>query len=242
MNTQTLCINGRITVNGDLTINGGNQKICDTLIITGNLNVQSYSLNVAPTGVLIVLGNFTGLSGAMDVDGRVVVVGEISSPYSNSVSNDGAFYIFDDTPAIEGFTQTGDETTLQNNDPTLYNLIVNLTCDPAITGGAIASGQIKCEDEDVEAFISIANASPGAFIYQWYYSTNSSDPATGTWNLINGATSTTYDASPLTTTTYYYRKAIKYAGCSRASNVLTILIYKLPETGDMYRFPNDVFP
>ncbi len=242
MNTQSLCINGRITVNGDLTINGGNQKICDTLIIAGNLNVQSYSLNVSSTGVLIVLGNFTGLSGSMDVDGRVVVVGDITSPFSNSVTNDGSFYVFDDTPAIEGFIQTGDENTLQNNDPSLFNLIVNLTCDPAFSGGTIAAGQTLCEGIDVEAFTSISDASPGTFTYQWYYSTNSSDPATGIWNMISGATSATYDAGPLTTTTNYYRRAIKLAGCSRSSNVITIDVYALPDTGDMFRFPNDSLP
>lgn len=238
MNTQTLCINGRITVNGSLTINGGNQRICDTLIITGNLSVQSYSLNVAPSGVLIVLGNFTGASGSMDVDGRVVVVGEITSPSSNSVSNDGAFYVFDDTPSIVGFTPSGDESTLETNDPTLFDLIVNLTCGPTINGGTIAASQTRCEGIDVEAFTSIADASPGAFTYQWYYSTSSSDPAFGTWNTITGATATTYDAGPLTETTYYYRRAIKSAGCTKASNAITITVYPVPVTGPQFHIDN----
>lgn len=238
MNTQTICINGRITVNGDLTINGGNQRICDTLIITGNLNVQSYGMTISPTGVLIVLGNFTGSSGSMDVDGRVVVVGDITSPNSNSVSNDGAFYVFDDTPAIVGFTPTGDETTLENNDPSLFDLIVNLTCGPAISGGTIADSQTRCEGTDVEAFTSVADASPGIFTYQWYYSTTSNDPATGTWSAISGATSTTFDEGSITSTTNYYRRAIKTASCTKLSNVLTITVYPVPVTGPQYHIHN----
>ena len=70
MNTQTLCLNGYVTVNGDLQINGGNQKLCDTLVITGNLTVQSYSLAIESTGVLIVLGNFVGASGSTQNNGR----------------------------------------------------------------------------------------------------------------------------------------------------------------------------
>lgn len=238
MNTQTLCINGTITLNGNLTINGGNQKICDTLIITGNLSVQSYGLTVAPDGVLIILGDYTGISGSMDVDGRVVVVGDINSPASNSVYNDGAFYVFDDTPVIDGFIPTGDENTLQINDPTLYNLVTELICEGSgLSGGTIAADQQVCEGDDAVLFSNVADAGPGTISYQWYYSTDSSDPLTGTWSAIAGATGNQYDPGILPVTTYYVRRATDSYGCSSNSNILTITIYRVPETGPVYYLP-----
>jgi len=228
MNSQPICINGYITLQGNLTINGGNQKICDTLVITGNLDLNSYSFTVEPTGVLIVLGNFTGNSGSLTNAGRVVVVSDITNPSSSSITNTGSFYVFDDTPDIQGFIPTGDETILATNDPSLSNLINSILCG-SFSGGTISSAQTICAGDDVVAFTNEAFPSPGSgFTYQWYSSENSSNPSSGTWTSISGATSEIYDHGAITQITYFYRKATKSGVCTANSNVLAITVNLSP--------------
>lgn len=228
---QTLGINGYITRNGDLSVTGSNQTVCDTLVVTGDFYLTSNQFTVSPNGVLVVLGNFTSGSGQLinNSGGRVVFVGDFSRNGSYTFSNSGSIYVFDDTPVLNGFTPTGDETTLQNSDPSLYSFVTTVACGGGISGGSVGSDQSICSGNDVAAFTSIADATPGSgFTYQWYMSTNSSNPASGTWNSISGATSTTYDHGTLTANTWFYRRATKGGGCSANSNVIAISVNSAP--------------
>jgi len=229
MNSQTLCINGYITLNGSLTISGSNHKICDTLVITGDLDVQSYQMEIAPGGVLIVLGNFDGENGSIINSGNVVVAGEIENLITNSVSGTGDFYVFDDDPFIEGFIPTGGETEMQANDPDLYDFFMDVRCGEGISGGTIGYDQSLCADSTASPIENITLASPGsAFSYSWYFSTNSANPSTGTWTLIPGSVSTEYTPVIPAVTTSYYRRATVGSGCTVNSNAVTITIKDLP--------------
>lgn len=229
--SQTIGINGYITRNGDLTVTGSNQTICDTLVITGNLYLTSNQFTVSSTGLLIVLGNFSSGSGQLinNSGGRIVFVDTFNRSGSYTFNNSGSIYVFDNNPVLNGFTPTGDESTLQTNDPTLFTFVNNIICGGGISGGTIASDQSICSGSDVAAFTNSSGASPGSgFTYQWYSSTNSSNPLSGTWNLISGATSITYDNGNLTQTTYFYRMAQLGAGCTANSNVITVTVNSTP--------------
>lgn len=120
---HTLCISGYITLNSDLNITTGDQKICDTLVVTGSLHLQGNGMTIEPGGVLIILGDMSSITGNLTNNGRVVFAGEFSKPWGYSFSGSGDTYVFDDTPLSQGFTPTGDESTLETNDPDLDNFV-----------------------------------------------------------------------------------------------------------------------
>lgn len=227
--SNSMCINGTITKTGDLTLTGGTKTICDTLIITGNLNATSTTLNITATGVLIVLGNFTGGSGNLSDNGKLIVAGNANIPYSFSYNGSGTSYLFNPV-TIQGFTPTGTTlTSLQSNDPSLYNTYMSILCGSGISGGTIGINRTLCSGDNVPAFNSVSDASPaGGITYQWYMSTNSSNPASGTWSQISGISTNIYDHGAVTQTTYFYRKATKGGGCSANSNVLTVTVNPAP--------------
>lgn len=225
---QKLCVKGYITLNGNYTATNTDVIICDTLVITGNLEVNSMSLTVADNGILIVLGDFISNNGSLTNNGEIVFAGNFDKPYSYSFDNDDEIYVFDDDPNSQGFTPTGDENDLENNNPDLFDFYNDVMCGSGISGGTITADQSVCPGEDVAAFTSTASASPSAGVsYQWYASTNSSNPNTGTWNTIAGATSETYDHDTLSQTTYFHRKATWGSGCSANSNTTTITTYNI---------------
>jgi hypothetical protein len=223
VNSQTLTINGYITLNGTLRTAGTQQYICDTLVVTGDFLADNPTLTVGSSGLLIVLGDYKGLSGTVQNGGRVVVVGDFEKQGSNTMST-GTYYLFDPTPTItnpvSGFTY-GDETTLQTNDPDLYDFLATL-CSSPISAGTIAADQSICGSGDPVAFTEATSATTGS-TYQWYSSTTSPR----TWAAISSATSATYDPSTLSATTYFVRKA-KKGFCSATSNELTVTIKPLP--------------
>jgi formylmethanofuran dehydrogenase subunit C len=226
---NSMCISGTITMTGDLTLTGGTKTICDTLIVTGNLNATSTVLDITSTGVLIVLGNFTGGSGNLSDNGKLIVAGAASIPNSFSYNGSGTSYLFNPV-LVQGFTPTGTTLiSLQTNDPSLYNTYMNILCGSGISGGTVGINRTICSGADVPAFTSVSDASPvGGITYQWFMSTNSSNPATGTWSQISGISNNTYDHGTLAQTTYFYRKATKGGGCSANSNVLTITVNSAP--------------
>ena len=227
----TACINGYITLGTDvsplsLNISNGNLKVCDTLVIWGDLTGSSHSINVTSTGVLIVMGNVSVTNGSITNAGRIVVAGDAAST-SYGVTNTNDIYVFGtNTSAI---SNPGNESDLQADDETLYTFYSGISCGTGLTGGIIASDQTLCSGDDVDSFTSSSGAGPGTgFTYKWYQSVNSSNPSTGTWNEITGETGETYDHGILSQTTYFYRKATKGVGCSANSNVITVSVNTLP--------------
>lgn len=226
---QSLCINGYVTINGDYAITSGSQRICDTLVITGNLDVSTHNLEITSTGLLIVLGNTSATNGAINNNGNAVFVGEFDKPIDYNIGGGGNGYVFDDTPNTPGYIPTGDETTLENDNPDLFNFIVDLVCNGDMSGGTVAGNQSVCNGDDLATFINTALASPGTgYNYQWFLSTNSNNPETGVWNAVPGATNISYNHGAISTTSYFYRQATTDIGCMLNSNVVTATV--LPST------------
>jgi len=80
---------------------------------------------------------------------------------------------------------------------------ITITVSPQLTPGTVGSNQTMCNGGDPVAFTEITAAvGGGTLTFQWQFSTTS---ATGPWSDIAGATGTTYDAAPITQTTWFRR-------------------------------------
>jgi len=154
-NGEEFDIYGKITLEGNLVINTqiiswlplqtipGVLTVHDTLIINGNLTVGAdCELEIGPTGVLIVNGDFTMdgflfFGGSGSNQGDVVVGGDLNIDYaSNFDTEDGNTYVEGNTndPGgnINGDVQ--DEDDLADDNPDLYDDVYD-DCDtkPEIT-------------------------------------------------------------------------------------------------------------
>ena len=113
------------------------------------------------------------------------------------------------------------------------NISVSLTstCSNVTSGGTIGSNQTGCSGFDPVAFTSVTAPSGGAGALEiiWMKSTTSSVLNTTTqsqWTIIPGATGLTYDAGPITQTTYFTRCS-RRAGCTAyvgEANVITATV------------------
>lgn len=96
-----------------------------------------------------------------------------------------------------------------------------------VTAGIISGNHDMCSGGDPFAFVaSTAATGSGTLSYQWQNS-----PDNTTFTNIAGATSSSYDAPPLTQTTYYRRIAtsmLNAVSCSVISNVITVNIVPDP--------------
>ena len=221
---NSITINGTITVNGDLTLTGGTKTICDTLIVNGNLTDNNSVLQISPNGVLIVLETYTGNGGQFLNGSKVVIAGSSSIPYSNTYSGSGSIYLFN-PGVIQGFTPTGTSLSdLQTKDPSLYNSYLSVACGVGFNAGTISTSVTSVCSNATVSLTNLTSASPaGGITYQWYSSTNSTNPSTGTWTAISGATADAYSGS-VSQTTSFYRMAVKNSACQQYSNVLTVTV------------------
>ena len=102
-------IYGYITVNGDLSLdNGRDLEVFDTLVVTGNFTANCglfgpyTDLTVHTDGILIILGDMTGTHSFANIDGNLIVVGEVDlgNWFFDPMDVDGHAYFFDDDPDI----------------------------------------------------------------------------------------------------------------------------------------------
>ncbi len=227
LSSQVYCLSGYLTLNDDLRANGGQQYLCDTLVVTGNFYADNPTFTVQPNGLLIVLGDYIGVSGTITNNGRVVFVGEFTQPYN--LSGTGTYYVFDPTPTVPGWfsTPTYDETDMQNNDPDLYLFLQSLRCG-GISGGTIGANETICSGSAAGQLTNITSPGPGSsFTYAWYRSTNSTNPSTGTWTIVADSIRNVLYPGILTATTTFYRRATT-GGCAANSNTVTITVNPLP--------------
>lgn len=114
------------------------------------------------------------------------------------------------------------------------------TCINPSNGGTIASAQTICSGGDPGAFTNAAGASghTGTLEYKWQYST-SNNPYS--WNDITSSNSDVFDATTLTTTTWYRRLArvtckSDWSGAA-VSNVLEVTVNAQPVSGTLTPTP-----
>ncbi|MEA5459529.1 SdrD B-like domain-containing protein [Arcicella sp. LKC2W] len=115
----------------------------------------------------------------------------------------------------------------------LDNISVSLTstCSNVTSGGTIGSNQTGCSGFDPVTFTSVTAPAGGAGTLEiiWMKSTTSSvlnSTTQSQWTVIPGATGLTYDAGPITQTTYFTRCS-RRAGCTAyvgEANVITATV------------------
>ena len=138
----------------------------------------------------------------------------IAAPGFNSQTffNAGAGTI---TVAITDFNGCFAQATITISQPAL------------LTPGTIGSDQVVCNGIVPAALTETtpATGGPGAYIYQWQYSTNVAGPFIN----IAGATLSTYTPTTGVTSTLYYRRMVTSGLCTPVySNVIEVLVNPLP--------------
>ncbi|UYQ94638.1 Ig-like domain-containing protein [Chitinophaga horti] len=142
-----------------------------------------------------------------------------TSGFSNITGATGATY---DAPSVSATTYYRRVVSSEGCTDAVSNTIT-VTVTPALTAGTVAASQAFCASGDPAVFTQTAapTGGNGVYSYQWQSSTTS---ATTGFADITGATSATYDAPSISTTTYY-RRIVRSDACADAiSNVLTVTI------------------
>ncbi len=138
--TAYVDVYGSVNQLTNLTVAGGSTlTVYDTLIIDGNLILSGGGdIVIENNGVLIVHGDFDGSGGTVATNGgRAVITGDLTivggADVVNNATGTNGFYLYG-TPSRSGGARFNgsispaasnfmSETNLQNNDPTLYNLV-----------------------------------------------------------------------------------------------------------------------
>lgn len=248
--SQPLCVKGTITLNGDLTITNTTYTVCDTLVITGNLDVGSFALNVSPNGVLIVLGNYTGTNGSSVNAGKVIIAGVVDE--NNTLSGSGDTYIFDPAPTGTfdgGFTSAGDETDLSNNDVDLHNFYqsVSVSCTNPTAALSVLVDSV-CTGSNVSITIDFtAGTAPFTFTVQrskeisGTLDENLSNISDNPYTYIPVSAPTWWvgDSNPYTDYTYTITTITDANGCSNTNQgSVLISVFKIPVSGPQYHIGN----
>jgi hypothetical protein len=256
--TQVL-VYGEINTNDALFFNKGLLTVRDTLVVNGNLGFgNNGDLEVESTGVLIVLGSLqVGNKVDIDAGGTIVIRDNVNFDGS---SKHGSF-TSDQQPAqvYIGGSITGNPPTSSSNGIPVINCDASvehdnsqcnygfiddmegkpideyyqeIVCGNGINPGSIGDHQSICIGED-PGLISEQSASTES-TYQWYSSTDSTDPDTGIWSQIPGETGQNFDPPVLSVTTAYYRQVQKGNGCTANSNVVVITVSPSPSPVGIY--------
>jgi len=252
--SSTVAVDGEITTSDNLYFNKGLLSIRDTLVVNGNLGFGSNGdLSVEAGGVLIVLGDLdVGNKVDIAAGGTIVITGYVN--FSGS-SGQGSF-TSTESPSqvyIGGYTgnppTSGGESAVFNCDLEVeaeheysecnYGTIEDIEeeeieeyyqeiiCGGGVNPGAIASDQTVCDGDSASTITESVPSSENT--YQWFSSIDSTDPATGTWTLISGATQQTYGPGAITQTISFYRQVQKGNGCTANSNAVVITFSSNPD-------------
>lgn len=226
--------------NGTTVVNGAGSILNDSVFVasasgTYTVKIQWANCSVTSTGVtLTVLPPLTaGTTGSNQTVCANVVPAAITSTaaasggtgsytyqWESSINNTtwapipgatGADYAPGTLPATTYFRRQ--VTSGTGSCATAYANTVVLTVLPVVTPGSISGDQTICAASTPVAFTSTGSASGGSgtSLYQWESSVDNV-----TWNIIPGATAVTYASGPLTTTTYFRRRANSATGTCQA--------------------------
>lgn len=251
---STVAVEGEITTSNNLFFNKGLLSIRDTLVVNGDLGFGSNGdLSVVAGGVLIVLGsldvgnkvdiaaggtiiitgnvNFSGSSGqgsftSDQFPAQVYIGGNITgSPPSSS--SGGAIPVFDCDVAQEHEHSECNYGVVEDIEgEEIEEYYQEVICGGGVDPGAIASDQTVCDGNNA---LTITESLPSSEnTYQWFSSVNSTDPNTGIWTVISGATQQTYDPGLITATISFFRQVQKGNGCTANSNAVVITFSSNP--------------
>ena len=201
---------------------GADGQVLITWVDASNFSVSSNSPICIGAGATINLTSTTLADGSYDVTytttnpagGTTVTV-----PFS---SGSGSFTISGLTGSPSVVAITSIAFTGGGCSTSLTGKTTNVTVNPTLNSGTVGSDQTyNCSfSQNPTAFTQITAASggTGTFTYQWQSSTDNI-----TFNNISAATSSTYDASTITQTTYY-RRQVTSGGCVGYTNVITVTL------------------
>lgn len=250
---STVAVEGEISTSNNLFFDKGLLNVRDTLVVHGDLGFgNNGDLSVDAGGVLIVLGSLA-VGNKVDIaaGGTIIITGNVD--FSGS-SGHGSF-TSTATPSqvyIGGYTgnppTSGGESAVFNcelpeedeheHSECNYGVIEDIEgeeveeyfqeiiCGGGVNPGAIASDQTVCDGTSASTITESLPSSEST--YQWYSSIDSTDPVTGTWNLISGATQQTYDPGSITETISFFRQVQKGNGCTANSNAVVITFSSNP--------------
>ena len=107
-----------------------------------------------------------------------------------------------------------------------FSNIVKITVRTNFIVGSISSYQSICYNSQPSTFTgTLPTGSDGIYTYQWYSTTGDPSVASNWTNAISGATSSTYQADKLTTTTYFRRKDFNSCNTSGLwTNYSTVIV------------------
>lgn len=171
-----------------------------TATVPNNTICSNTSAGITLTGNIQDVGNITTFN--WSVNNNASITGDNTSG-SGSIGVGGSYVI--NNPLVNTSTSAQNVTytiTPVSNGCSGTPITVVITVAPDALPGTIASSQAICSGDDPAAFTQTPATGIGTLTYQW----QSSSPAnSGPWSDISLATGNTYDAGPLTQTTWYRR-------------------------------------
>jgi len=233
-------MNQNLTVNGVLIVDGtfemGSQATLTigdnaTIIVTGDF-IAANKVDISTGGVFIIGGNLTikgAAKGSFNYTGegkaQVFIGGSVdvknTSDYPVLIEGTGSH--------DSSGHNYGDITDLTTEQPEIWEEYKEIICGSGIDPGSITNNQVPLCEQGNPTIILEDQAASTNLSYQWFYSTNSTDPDIDDWTEISGATSINYDPSSILETTHYYRQVKKGNGCVANSNVVSINVYPKPQ-------------
>lgn len=196
------------------------------LIDQGNSDVHTFTIKNTGTKIL----NLTG-SPIVDISGSNDFT--ISTqPTANSIDVGGADLTFEVTytPSAAGMATAVVSIASDDCDENPYTFTVTGTggMDNEVTPGTIGSDQMLCIDNNDPAMFTdeVSATAAGTLSYEWQFSTDNMN-----FMPLGKTNTATFNADPITETTYYRREATSTIGnntVSEFSNVITVEIFELP--------------
>lgn len=155
------------------------------IVVSGNITNAQMSYGwTRSTNANVTSSQASGNSGNVAIGGTYTIPDVLTN---TSGANQNVTYTI--TPSANGCPGTP--------------ITVTITVSPRLLPGVVAANQTLCNGSDPVAFTQTTAATGGGTLsYQWQSSTTS---ATGPWTDIPLATGITYDAGPVTQTTWFVR-------------------------------------